>query len=127
MTKADHPPYPYQGAPGFPREWDVKSYAENLRLGAPGASAKGDSWALYWLSSRLDILATHLRANFYSVVALPPGSLEKVKAGSYDQLDYFRGWLLEYGSAPGGWKLRADTREVGTNEFIRLRRELKGA
>lgn len=124
MTKATRPPIPYQAEPTYPTLDAALSYAKNLRLGAPGASAMSENWALYWLSASLDIVVIRLQTDIYSVVAFPPGSLGIAEAGQYDQLGYFRGWLLRYDSHHARWCLLARSQEVGTLEFIRLRREL---
>ncbi|MBA7661683.1 hypothetical protein ES703_69703 [subsurface metagenome] len=126
MTIATRPPVLNQRTKDYPQLDTARSFAENLRIGAKDTLVKGEGWALYWLSSHLDILATLLRANIYAVVALPLGSRQKAEAGNFDQLADFRGWILEYDTELEKWILLAASEEIGRDEFRRLWCGLKG-
>jgi len=126
MTKATHPPVPGRVEPDYPQLDTARGYAETLRIGARGAYKRGDRWAVYWQSSRLDILAIELCPDTYAVVALPPDSSGIAREGMLQLLDYFRGWIFKHDRHHARWSLLARSEEVGTSEFIRLWHELKG-
>jgi hypothetical protein len=125
MTKATHPLIPFQEAPSYPTLDTARGYAETLRISPPGAYKKGERWALYRQSSRLDILAIELCPDTYAVVALPPDSSGMAREGFLDLLEYFQGWLFRYDRHHARWSLEARSEEEGTSEFIRLWRELQ--
>jgi len=127
MTKAAHPPFPDQEAPGYPTTDTARGYAENLRIGAPGAAYMSKERSFYRLSTRLDIVVVLLQTNIYAVVALPPGDAPKANAGQLNRLDYFRGWLFKYDRHHARWSLLAQSIEVDVQEFMHQWQEIKGA
>ncbi|MBA7708328.1 hypothetical protein ES703_117225 [subsurface metagenome] len=124
MYKAAPLPTPYEIGTECPGLEAGSGYANDFTAGALIASAIDEKWALYSLSSRLDILVTRLQSNIYAVVAFPRKGFQKAKAGEYKRLAPFRGWLLQYFTHPQKWILLAASQEVGKNEFIRLRRKI---
>lgn len=116
---------PYSEAPDYPSFDDATGFAEDFRTGAAGAYIKDERWAKYWWTSRLDILATQLQEGIFAVVAYPPAGFQVAYASDIEEVERFRGWILEYQAQPPKWILLAASQEVGIDEFIRLRREYK--
>ncbi len=125
MGKDIRPPVEYQATPDYPTYEQAESFAKDFRTGAAGAYKKGERWARYWLVATLDILTTLLKGNIYSVVAYPPAGFEYADPDELTDLEYFRGWILEYHECLGYWTLLVSSQEVGIDEFNRLRREYK--
>jgi len=73
----------------------------------------------------LDILATLLQQNIYTVIAHPPAGFEVAYASDIEGYERFRGWILRYDPLTEEWTLLVASQEVGIDEFIRLRREFK--
>ncbi len=125
MGEDTRPPVEYQVTPDYPTYEQAESFAEDFRTGAAAAYEKNDRYARYWLLATVDILTTLLKGNIYAVVAYPPAGFEYADPDEVADLEYFRGWILEYHEANSGWTLLVSTQEVGIEEFIRLRREYK--
>ena len=127
MSNETRYPIPYKEAPEYFDFGLATGYAENFRTGAARAYAKGDRWAKYWLSSKLDVLVTELQEGIFSIVTYPPAGFEIDDTAYIEQAERFRGWILQYRSEPYGWRVLAASQEVGIDEFSRLRKEYKEA
>jgi hypothetical protein len=125
MSEHIRPPVEYQVTPDYPTYEQAESFAEDFRKGAAGAYEKGVIWARYWLNSTLNILTTLLKGDIYAVVAYPPAGFEYADPDEVADLEYFRGWILEYHSKTSSWTLLVSSRLIGIDEFTRLRREYK--
>ncbi|GAI73005.1 unnamed protein product [marine sediment metagenome] len=117
----------YQTEPEYPTLAEAEAYADDFRNGALNAYAKDERWAKYWLSGYLDILTTHLQTNIYAVVSYPPAGFEVAHANEIEELEHFRGWILQYDKVHSRWSCLVRSQEVGITEFKRLRREYKSA
>ena len=111
--------------PDYPTYEQAESFAEDFRTGAGNAYEKNERWARYWLASTIDILTTQLKGNIYAVVAYPPAGFEYAYPDEVADLEYFRGWILEYYPDTESWTLLVSSQEVSIDEFTRLRREFK--
>lgn len=125
MSSDTRTPIKYQAQPEYPSLAEAEAYADDFRTGAGNAYAKDERWAKYWRSSYLDILTTLLQTNIYAVVAYPPAGFEVAYASDIEQVERFRGWILQYDPVHSRWSLLVRSEEVGMNEFKRLRREYK--
>ncbi len=125
MSGDIRPPVEYQATPDYPTYEQAESFAEDFRTGAENAYEKGDRYARYWLLATLDILTTLLKGNIYAVVAYPPAGFEYADPDEVADLEYFRGWILEYHPETESWTLLVSSQEVGIDQFTRLRREYK--
>jgi hypothetical protein len=125
MSEHIRPPVEYQATPDYPTYGQAESFAEDFRTGAAAAYQKDERWARYWLASTLDILTTLLKGNIYAVVAYPPAGFEYAYTDEVADLEYFRGWILEYDPETELWSLLVSSQKVGIDEFTRLRREYK--
>ncbi|GAI60810.1 unnamed protein product [marine sediment metagenome] len=125
MSEHIRPPVKYQATPDYPTYEQAESFAEDFRTGAEGAYQTGERWARYWLARTMDILTTLLKDDIYSVVAFPPAGWEYADPEELEDLEYFRGWILEYHPETESWTLLVSSQEVGIDEFNRLRREYK--
>ncbi len=125
MSEDIRPPVEYQAMPDYPTYEQAESFAEDFRTGAEDAYEKNDRYARYWLLATIDILTTLLKENIYSVVAYPPSGFEYAEPEEVADLEYFRGWILEYDPEAESWTLLVSSQEVGIDMFTRLRREFK--
>jgi len=125
MTKAAHPPFPDQGAPGYPSYDQALVFAESLRTSDESAYHEGKRWATPQWTDHLNALAIQLQANIYAIVAYPPAGQVITEAKTAEVPVYFRGWLLEYHPRAEKWILLADSLEVGKGEFSRRWNELQ--
>jgi hypothetical protein len=125
MSEHIRPPVKYQAMPDYPTYEQAESFAENFRTGAGNAYEKNERWARYWLASTIDILTTQLKGNIYAVVAYPPAGFEYADPDEVADLEYFRGWILEYYPDTESWTLLVSSQEVSIDQFTRLRREFK--
>ncbi len=125
MSSDTRQPIPYSEAPDYFTFGYAAGFAENFRTGAPDADLKGDRWARYWWSSKLDVLVTELQAGIFAVVVHPPAGFIIDDTAYIEQAERFRGWILQYVPDPYGWRVLAASQEVGLDEFKRLRRQYK--
>ncbi|GAI39492.1 unnamed protein product [marine sediment metagenome] len=125
MSKETRQPIPYSEPPDYFTFGNAAGYAEGFRTGAEGSFAKGDRWAKYWRSSKLDVLVTELQEGIFSIVTYPPAGFVIDDTNYIEQAERFRGWILEYRAEPYGWRILAASQEVGIDEFQRLRRQYK--
>jgi len=125
MSTESRQPISFKEAPDYFGFGNAAGYAEDFRVGAPNAYAKGDRWAKYWRSSKLDVLVSQLQEGIFAIVAYPPAGFEIDDTAYIEQVERFRGWILQYIAPPDGWRILAASQEVGEAEFIRLRRGYK--
>ncbi|GAI69271.1 unnamed protein product [marine sediment metagenome] len=125
MTQETRYPIPYSEAPDYFGFGNAAGYAEDFRTGAEGAYAKGEKWAKYWRSSKLDILVTFLQEGIFSIVTYPPAGFVIDDTAYIEKAERFRGWILQYRADPYGWAVLAATERIGIEEFTRLRKEYK--
>ncbi|GAI17872.1 unnamed protein product [marine sediment metagenome] len=125
MTIDTRQPVPYSEEPDYIVSGYAAGYAEDFRTGAKGAVIKNDKWAKYERKPNLVVLVTELQEGIFSIVAYPPAGFEIDDTAYIEQAERFRGWILKYRADPYGWAVLAASQEVGIDEFIRLRRELK--
>ncbi len=125
MTEQTRQPIPYSETPDYFDAALASGYAADFRTGAKGAYAKGDRWANYWRSSRLDVLVSQLQEGIFSIVVHPPAGFVIDDTAYIEQAERFRGWILQYRVEPYGWAVLAASQEVGEDEFKRLRRTYK--
>ncbi len=125
MTEQTRQPIPYSETPDYFDAALASGYAADFRTGAEGAYAKGDRWAKYWISSKLDVLVSQLQEGIFSIVAHPPAGFVIDDTAYIEQAERFRGWILQYQAEPHGWIHLAASQEVGIDEFTRLRRQYK--
>jgi hypothetical protein len=125
MTDQTRQPIPYSETPDYFDAALASGYAADFRTGAKGAYAKGDRWANYWRSSRLDVLVSQLQEGIFSIVVHPPAGFVIDDTAYIEQAERFRGWILQYVAEPHGWRVLAASQEVGEDEFKRLRRTYK--
>ncbi len=125
MTQETRHPIPYSETPDYFDFGLAAGYAEDFRTGAEGSFIKGDRWAKYWRSSKLDILVSQLQEGIFSIVTYPPAGFQIDDTSYIEQAERFRGWILQYRAEPYGWKVLAASQEVGLDEFMRLRRTYK--
>ena len=125
MAENVRKPIPYPEAPDYFGVGCAMDYADNFRLGAAGSYAKNERWAKYSISQELDCLVTELQQYIFSVVCHPPGGFEVDDADYIEQVEIFRGWILEYDPPTNSFKQLVASQEEGIDEFIRLRRQYK--
>ena len=125
MTDQTRQPIPYSETPDYFGFGNAAGYAEDFRTGAEGSYAKGDRWAKYWRSSKLDVLVSQLQEGIFSIVAHPPAGFVIDDTAYIEKQEIFRGWILQYVAVPHGWRVLVASQEVGIAEFKRLRREYK--
>jgi len=127
MSEDIRQPVPYPEAPDYFGFGNAAGYAEDFRIGAPGATSKNETWAKYHRYPNLVVLVTKLQEGIFAVVVYPPAGFEIDDTAYIEQAERFRGWILQYRADPYGWRTLASTQELGIDEFIRLRRQYKGA
>ncbi len=125
MTEQTRQPIPYSEDPDYFGFGNAAGYAEDFRTGAEGSFIKGDRWAQYWRSSKLDVIVSQLQEGLFAIVVFPPAGFVIDDTAYIEQVERFRGWILQYRAEPYGWRVVAASQEVGIGEFIRLRREYK--
>ncbi|GAI02036.1 unnamed protein product [marine sediment metagenome] len=127
MTNQPRQPIPYSETLDDFNFGDALGYAEDFRTGAEGAYAKGDRWAKYWRSPKLDVLVSQLQEGIFSIVAYPPAGFVIDDTDYIEKVVRFRGWILQYRAETHGYAVLAATERIGEDEFKRLRREYKQA
>ena len=125
MTDQTRQPIPFSEEPDYFEAALASGYAADFRTGAEGAYAKGDRWAKYWRSSKLDVLVSQLQEGIFGVYAYPPAGFVIDDTSHIEKREIFRGWILQYVAVPHGWRTLAASQEVGICEFVRLRGKYK--
>ncbi|GAJ00953.1 unnamed protein product, partial [marine sediment metagenome] len=120
-------PIPYGETLDYFGFGDALGYAEDFRTGAEGSYAKGDRWAKYWRSSKLEVLVSQLQESIFSIVVHPPAGFEVAYVNDIEKVERFTGWILQYRAETHGYAVLAATERIGEDEFKRLRREYKQA
>ena len=118
-------PVPYQVKPDYPSFGELTGIAEDFRAGAERAYLKNDKWARYYRDPYLDILATYLQPDIYAFYAFPPAGFQIDDTAYIEQAERFRGYILQYRAEPHGWRVLANSQELGEDEFERVRDDLK--
>lgn len=127
MTDEMRPPVEYGTSPIYPSTPEAELHAQDFRLGAATAYEKGDRYARYGWTFSLDILATLLTTNIFSVVAYPPAGFEVALASDIEGYEHFRGWIFRYDPFTETWTCLHQSEHTGMDEFKRLRSEYKGS
>jgi hypothetical protein len=118
-------PVPYSEEPEYIDFGNAAGCAEDFRTGAWNAYAKGEKWAKYLRKPNLVVLVTYLQEGIFGVYAYPPAGFEIDDTTYIEEVERFRGWILQYRAEPYGWKVLAASQEVGICEFVRLRGKYK--
>ena len=114
-------PIPYGETPDYPGFGEITGFAEDFRVGAPGAYVKDAAWARYYRDPYLDIQVGQLQEGIFGIYAFPPAGFEVALVSDIEQKETFRGWVLQYRADPYGWRILASSQELGEAEFNRVR------